>query len=98
MDFETIYAPNPDDDVPYTRPRWLAEDGAHIYTLDRIWRAAACGPFADAHAALEYLQTHLPDFAGQTLRIGGALYQVRPDGLYGMPARGGWTLLEGVRA
>jgi hypothetical protein len=99
MNFDAIYEPNPADDVPYVRPKWLPEDGWRIEMLDgSFWFKSACGPFDTNADAVTYLQEHLPDFAGQTLRIGGRAYQVRSDGLYIYRDQKGYTLMEGVQS
>ena len=90
--------PNPADDVPLTR-YVPPEDGWRIETLHLShWRKSACGPFESDADAVSYLQEHLPDFAGHTLRIGGRVYQVRSDGLYVHRERVGYTLMEGVQS
>ena len=97
MDYDRIYAPNPADDEPLRR-YVPADEGWRIETLSGgIFRRAACGPFETDADALIHVQEHLPDFAGQTLRIRGVCYQVRADGLYVYREGRGYVKHEGVQ-
>ena len=98
-DYDRIYADDPANDEPLRR--YIPPDeGWRIEVLGThgTFYRAACGPFATDAAALVYVQEHLPDFAGKTLRITGTCYSVRPDGLYVYREGSGYVKHEGVQS